>query len=51
MKITSVKVTGTFLDNLSPELEYHILGLKINPWKRSYFRSLFYRFSHTNLIE
>ena len=51
MKITSVKVAGTFLDNLSPELEYCILGLKINPWRRSYFWSLFYRFSHTNLIE
>lgn len=51
MKITSVKVAGTFLDNLSPELEYRILGLKINPWKKSYFCSLFYRFSHTNLIE
>lgn len=37
MKITSVKVAGTFLDNLSPELEYCILGLKINHWKKSYF--------------
>lgn len=51
MKITSAKVAGTFLDNLSPELEYHTLGLKINPSKISSFWSLFYRFSPTNLLE
>lgn len=51
MKTTSANVAGTFLDNLSPELEYHTLGLKISPLKRSSFWSLFYRFSPTKVIE
>ena len=51
MKITSMKVAGTFLEDLSPELEYRTLGLKINPLERSYFWSLLHRFSHKNLTE